>query len=153
MQEIMAERYPANEWNIYAAQASDRDNWNDDSPLCRDILVNQIMPQMQYFTYVEITPREHQALWYEYNQVAEAFPACFAQQQLVSAAGIFPVFRERFQRRMDRVGCGLTDRGACRMKRPPISTGSEWSFDLIRAYDREIGRIAEGYALDTYPNH
>src|SRR5690606_30204263 len=42
MQEIMAERYPVNEWNIYAAQASDGDNWNDDSPLCRDILVNQI---------------------------------------------------------------------------------------------------------------
>ncbi|MFV0454543.1 MAG: YeaH/YhbH family protein [Pseudomonas sp.] len=104
MQEIMAERYPANEWNIYAAQASDGDNWNDDSPLCRDILANQIMPQMQYFTYVEITPREHQALWYEYNQVAETFPESFAQQQLVNAADIYPVFRELFQRRMDRVG-------------------------------------------------
>ena len=38
------------------------------------------------------------------------------------------------------------------MKRQPISTGSEWTFELIRAYDREIGRIAERYALDTYPN-
>jgi spore cortex formation protein SpoVR/YcgB (stage V sporulation) len=38
------------------------------------------------------------------------------------------------------------------MKRQPISTGSEWTFDLIRQYDREIGRIAERYALDTYPN-
>ncbi|MBA4291308.1 MAG: hypothetical protein C0439_20290, partial [Pseudomonas sp.] len=73
MQEIMAERYPINEWNIYAAQASDGDNWNDDSPLCRDILINQIMPFVQYFTYVEITPREHQALWFEYERVAEAF--------------------------------------------------------------------------------
>ncbi len=100
MQEIMAERYPANEWNIYAAQASDGDNWNDDSPLCRDILINQIMPFVQYFTYVEITPREHQALWYEYNQVAEAFSDAFAQQQLVSAGDIYPVFRELFQRRM-----------------------------------------------------
>ncbi len=100
MQEIMAERYPANEWNIYAAQASDGDNWNDDSPLCRDILINQIMPFVQYFTYVEITPREHQVLWYEYNQVAEAFSDAFAQQQLVSAADIYPVFRELFQRRM-----------------------------------------------------
>ena len=101
MQEIMAERYPANEWNIYAAQASDGDNWNDDSPLCRDILINQIMPFVQYFTYVEITPREHQALWYEYNQVAEAFADSFAQQQLVSAADIYPVFRELFQRRIN----------------------------------------------------
>ena len=100
MQEIMAERYPTNEWNIYAAQASDGDNWNDDSPVCRDILINQIMPFVQYFSYVEITPREHQALWYEYNQVAEAFNDSFAQQQLVTAGDIYPVFRELFQRRM-----------------------------------------------------
>jgi len=100
MQEIMVERYPANEWNIYAAQASDGDNWNDDSPVCRDILINQIMPFVQYFSYVEITPREHQALWYEYNQVAEAFGDSFAQQQLVTAGDIYPVFRELFQRRM-----------------------------------------------------
>ncbi|MBB3102093.1 YeaH/YhbH family protein [Azomonas macrocytogenes] len=100
MQEIMAQRYPVNEWNIYAAQASDGDNWNDDSPVCRDILINQIMPFVQYFSYVEITPREHQALWYEYENVHEAFPECFAQQQLVSAADIYPVFRDLFQRRL-----------------------------------------------------
>lgn len=37
-------------------------------------------------------------------------------------------------------------------KRHPISTGSEWTFELIQAYDREISRLAERYALDTYPN-
>ena len=37
-------------------------------------------------------------------------------------------------------------------RRQPISTGSEWTFDLIRQYDREISRLAERYALDTYPN-
>jgi uncharacterized sporulation protein YeaH/YhbH (DUF444 family) len=100
MQEIMAERYPINEWNIYAAQASDGDNWNDDSPVCRDILIKQIMPFVQYFTYVEITPREHQALWFEYEQVSEAFADTFAQQQLVSAGDIYPVFRDLFQRRL-----------------------------------------------------
>ncbi|MNR18897.1 hypothetical protein D3C85_1356500 [compost metagenome] len=100
MQEIMAERYPIHEWNIYAAQASDGDNWNDDSPICRDILIKQIMPFVQYYTYVEITPREHQALWYEYEQVCEAFDDTFAQQQIVSAADIYPVFRELFQRRL-----------------------------------------------------
>ena len=83
-----------------AAQASDGDNWNDDSPLCRDLLLRQIMPSMQYFSYVEITPREHQALWDEYQQVAAAFPDSFAQQQIVSAADIYPVFRELFQRRI-----------------------------------------------------
>ena len=39
------------------------------------------------------------------------------------------------------------------MSRNPISTGSEWTFELIREYDQEIGRIAhEVYGLDTYPN-
>ena len=39
------------------------------------------------------------------------------------------------------------------MSRQPISSGSEWTFDLIREYDREIGRIAHDvYGLDTYPN-
>ncbi len=101
MQEIMQARYPVHEWNLYAAQASDGDNWSDDSPLCRDLLLRQIMPSMQYFSYVEITPREHQALWDEYQQVAAAFPDSFAQQQIVSAADIYPVFRELFQRRID----------------------------------------------------
>jgi stage V sporulation protein R len=39
------------------------------------------------------------------------------------------------------------------MTRQPISTGSEWTFELIREYDQEIGRIARDvYGLDTYPN-
>ena len=33
-------------------------------------------------------------------EVAEAFADSFAQQQLVSAADIYPVFRELFQRRL-----------------------------------------------------
>jgi len=31
MQQIVAERYPVTEWNIYGAQASDGDNWPDDA--------------------------------------------------------------------------------------------------------------------------
>ena len=37
-------------------------------------------------------------------------------------------------------------------KREPISTGSEWTFELLDDYDREIKRIAREYKLDTYPN-
>ncbi len=37
-------------------------------------------------------------------------------------------------------------------KREPISTGSEWTFELIQRYDEEIARVAEHYGLDTYPN-
>ncbi|WP_301391650.1 YeaH/YhbH family protein [Thalassolituus sp. UBA2107] len=93
-------RYPVEEWNLYGAQASDGDNWNDDSPICRDLLVRQIMPAMQYYCYVEITPREHQTLWHEYEAVAEHFADSFAQQQIVDAGDIYPVFGKLFQKRM-----------------------------------------------------
>lgn len=100
MQQIVADRYSPDEWNIYCAQASDGDNWNDDSPICRELLTRQLMPVMQYYCYVEITPREHQALWYEYEKVAEQFADRFAQQQIVDVSDIYPVFRKLFQKRM-----------------------------------------------------
>ncbi|MAR01709.1 MAG: SpoVR family protein, partial [Oceanospirillaceae bacterium] len=33
-----------------------------------------------------------------------------------------------------------------------ISTDSDWTFELLETYDREIGRVAKLYGLDTYPN-
>ena len=38
------------------------------------------------------------------------------------------------------------------MKKKPLSTGAEWTFELIQEYDREIGRIAKEFKLDTFPN-
>jgi len=98
MNEIIEERYSPEEWNIYTAQASDGDNWNDDSPVCSKMLTENILPVSQYYAYLEITPRQHQALWHEYAKVQSTHPEEFAMQQLVSAADIFPVFRELFQR-------------------------------------------------------
>ncbi|HUH37168.1 MAG TPA: SpoVR family protein [Spongiibacteraceae bacterium] len=34
----------------------------------------------------------------------------------------------------------------------PISTGSEWTFELIEAYERALGDLADEYELDTYRN-
>jgi uncharacterized sporulation protein YeaH/YhbH (DUF444 family) len=99
MQEIMIDRYPTSEWNIYGAQASDGDNWNDDSSVCHELLTKEIMPFLQHYSYVEITPREHQALWGEYEAVKSQFPETFAMQQIVDLKDIFPVFRELFQKR------------------------------------------------------
>ncbi len=99
MKDIIRERYPVAEWNIYGAQASDGDNWNDDSPLCSKLLMDDIMPYLQYYAYVEITPRDHQALWQEYQKVQEAYDETFAMRQLVDIADIYPVFRDLFARR------------------------------------------------------
>ena len=99
MQEIIADRYSPNEWNIYGAQASDGDNWNDDSPLCGRLLREHLLPASQYFAYVEITRRSHQALWREYEELAQDFPDTFAQRHIREAGDIFPVFRDLFHRK------------------------------------------------------
>lgn len=96
--EVLSERYDSSVWNIYAAQASDGDNWDSDSVICRDILVDKLMPLMRYFAYVEITPRQHQSLWYAYQEVRAAHPH-FAMQEIDGPTDIFPVFRELFRRR------------------------------------------------------
>jgi len=37
-------------------------------------------------------------------------------------------------------------------ERRPLPEGPDWTFDLVEAYEREIGRLAhERYGLDTYP--
>ncbi len=38
------------------------------------------------------------------------------------------------------------------MSRQPLSTESDWTFDLLQDFEREISRIADGFQLDTYPN-
>jgi len=98
--EVAQSRYPADQWNIYMAQASDGDNWGDDSPLCREILEQQLLPMVQYYTYVEITRRHHQALWQEYEALSERFPDTFAQRQIVDSSDIYPTFRDLFQKKV-----------------------------------------------------
>ncbi|MFI3246370.1 MAG: YeaH/YhbH family protein [Ferrimonas sp.] len=97
MHEIQKTRYPENEWNIYAAQASDGDNWADDSPQCHHLMKNNILPVCRYYTYIEITNRAHQTLWREYESLAQNIPH-FALQHIRSIEDIYPVFRELFRR-------------------------------------------------------
>ncbi len=95
--DIIAQRYPPTDWNIYAAQASDGDNWNDDSPVCEQILAKQLLPQLRYFAYVEITKRDHQGLWDHYSRLLESNDN-FAMQHIREYEDIYPVFREFFRK-------------------------------------------------------
>ncbi|MCV2885966.1 YeaH/YhbH family protein [Aestuariibacter sp. AA17] len=97
MQEIVADRFPSDEWNIYAAQASDGDNWADDSPNCSRILHSQLLPIVRYFAYIEITERQHQSLWREYNKLTQIH-SNFAIKHIRSIEDIYPVFRELFDK-------------------------------------------------------
>lgn len=97
MHEIIEARYPLGEWNIYGAQASDGDNWADDSPRCKELLSNKLLPYCQYYSYIEITRRSHQTLWHEYEKLQASFDN-FAMKNIRSVEDIFPVFRELFQK-------------------------------------------------------
>lgn len=99
MNEVLQDRYSPSEWNIYGAQASDGDNWNDDSTICQKILSESLLPKLQYFSYIEITSRNHQALWQSYEQVLRDFPESFAMKQLQDARDIYPVFRQLFHKK------------------------------------------------------
>ncbi|OHC63222.1 MAG: hypothetical protein A3H93_14665 [Rhodocyclales bacterium RIFCSPLOWO2_02_FULL_63_24] len=98
MLRVVRERYASNVWNIYCAQASDGDNWDADSPKCRDMLEASIVPLIQYYAYIEISGGEPQNLWREYAKVKANHPQRFAMQQIAGLPDIYPVFRELFRK-------------------------------------------------------
>jgi len=98
MNSIIQDRFSNTEWNIYAAQASDGDNWENDSKECTKILSEKIMPHMQYFAYIEITKDRHQNLWEEYLTIKEQWNN-FAMQRIEGLADIYPVFRKLFEKK------------------------------------------------------
>jgi uncharacterized sporulation protein YeaH/YhbH (DUF444 family) len=85
------------------AQASDGDNWDSDSPQCRQMLNAEIMPLLQYYAYVEITEGEPQNLWFEYEKVAEQH-AHFTMRRIRNPSEIWPIFKELFKKVSARSG-------------------------------------------------
>jgi uncharacterized sporulation protein YeaH/YhbH (DUF444 family) len=101
MRAIIAKRYRAEDWNIYAAQASDGDNlYSDEAATGR--LLQAILPVSQYFAYLEVgeSGRESSspsALWALYEKLrSEGAPLSI--RRVGHRSEIFPVFRELFQR-------------------------------------------------------
>lgn len=101
MQRVVAERYPPEDWNIYAAQASDGHNFSDDMARCLELLRQDVLPMCQYFAYIEVVEREFarsrfaSQLWSGYKDIEEAR---FAMRRVASAAEIYPVFHDLFAR-------------------------------------------------------
>ncbi len=100
MYQIINARFPSNQWNIYGAQASDGDNWNDDSAKCHDLLEQSLLPLTQYFAYIEITDGPPQNLWEEYAKLESAHTDHFAMRRIATAADIYPVFRDLFKQKV-----------------------------------------------------
>lgn len=97
MRDVLVDRYPLADWNVYGAQASDGDNWPEDSSNCFRILNDDIMPLVQYYAYIEINNHEPHSLWMEYERLAAEWPN-FAMESIFGASDIYPVFRELFKK-------------------------------------------------------
>ena len=79
---------------MYGAQASDGDNWHNDSSKCVEVLNSQLLPLMRYFAYIQVATSE-QELWKFYAQITHPR---FAIRKVLDPKEIYPVFRELFKK-------------------------------------------------------
>jgi uncharacterized sporulation protein YeaH/YhbH (DUF444 family) len=96
--QTIRERFPLDQWNVYVAQASDGDNWESDCPKCHRLLVEELLPRVQYFCYVEIDAAQPQSLWEQY-EAARAGVRNLALGRIMTRADVYPVLRELFARK------------------------------------------------------
>jgi uncharacterized sporulation protein YeaH/YhbH (DUF444 family) len=92
------ERYPPDQYNVYIAQASDGDNWGQDSDRAATILKDDLLPLLQYFMYIQVVP-EKQDLWDKYAAVQAACPNFFGMQRVTTDSEIYPAFRELLKKK------------------------------------------------------
>lgn len=101
--QIIEERYNTND-NIYLAQASDGDNFENDNPAVLDEL-DKLLPRLQYMAYVQIEGEERissKKIWrvrdllalYQDNYDDDHF----AMVRIMDATDVFKVFRSLFKK-------------------------------------------------------
>ncbi len=118
MARIISDRFDPANWNIYAAQASDGDNYPSDNEPTLALLQETILPLCQYFAYVEVAPpnvdtsgsegqESQSSLWLSYSKLRTE-KTVFQMRRVARRDHIYPVFRRLFQRR--RPGAGEASR-------------------------------------------
>ena len=109
MARIITDRFDPENWNIYAAQASDGDNFPSDNERTLALLQETILPLCQYFAYLEVAPpnadtsgasgqESQSSLWLAYTKL-QTERSVFQMRRVARRDHIYPVFRRLFQRR------------------------------------------------------
>jgi hypothetical protein len=99
MKKIIDERYAQN-WNIYAAQASDGDVWNkSDADNCYKILDVDLLNRVQYMVYIEVCRRNDGDLWGNYNLLAQK-KKNFQIGKISEVSEIWKVFQDFFKKKV-----------------------------------------------------
>ena len=96
--EIIAQRYPQDAWNIYVVQASDGDNWPSDNDACMEQLA-KLMPLVQYYVYAEVktyNPMFHTTGLWDLMEEQKPIYSQLAVVSIPSVAQVVPVFRQVF---------------------------------------------------------
>jgi uncharacterized protein len=106
MNQIVRERYSPDNWNIYAAQASDGDNAYADSEHTGRLLTELILPVTQFFAYLEVSESASSmfeqmpdsSLWTLYDKLRAAGEP-LSMRRVSERSQIYPVFHDLFHRR------------------------------------------------------
>ncbi len=108
MQRVILDRYSPDNWNIYAAQASDGDNTASDNEKTAALLTKTILPECQYYAYLEVGRdaehfppgfiRRDSDLWQTYTAIIRN-GAPMAMRKVGHRRDIYPVFRDLFAKK------------------------------------------------------
>lgn len=97
MSKIIKERY-SKDWNIYAAQASDGDVWDQtDAYECGEILKKNLLDKIQYMIYIEIARNSDSDLWSTYKPLSKQRKN-FRIGKIGEVNQIWEVFRDFFKK-------------------------------------------------------
>jgi uncharacterized protein len=107
--DLIHKEYDPSLYNVYVCQASDGDNWDNDNQTCAQILENQLLPQLQYMAYVEISDirelGEYPLLQYSQTKLYQTYEKVSKQvgnlqvTRVWETKEIYAVFRELFERK------------------------------------------------------
>lgn len=101
-------KYSPEIWNIYIAQTSDGDNFGEDNIKTKNLVVNDVLPNVKYFAYIQVGKSDEWAMqwgvaddysiWPTYQTIKNEFPKKFAMVKVKETRDILPVFLELFKK-------------------------------------------------------
>lgn len=96
MREVIAARYPSDQWNVYAAQASDGDAFGADPERSRGFLEDQLLPLVRYYAYIEVSEQASTRISTLSSTYQRIESPHFAMASVHQHRDIYPVFRNLF---------------------------------------------------------
>ncbi|MHB8253050.1 MAG: YeaH/YhbH family protein [Acidiferrobacter sp.] len=94
VEEIMAERFSPESWNVYLAQASDGDNAPDDNAAVHEQLLT-LLPLLRNMFYLEVNQDQESVLLRIYQALSQELPELMTARAR-KPEDIYPLFRALF---------------------------------------------------------